>query len=37
MPLKDSFFDDVYEVVAMIPFGRVTSYGAIAEYLALRG
>ena len=37
MPLKDSFFDDVYEVVGMIPFGRVTSYGAIAEYLALRG
>ena len=37
MPLKDSFFDDVYEVVEMIPFGRVTSYGAIAEYLALRG
>ena len=37
MPLKDSFFDDVYEVVGMIPFGRVTSYGAIAEYLAIRG
>lgn len=37
MALEDSFFDDVYEVVAMIPFGRVTSYGAIAEYLALRG
>ncbi|MCX6287198.1 MAG: MGMT family protein [Bacteroidetes bacterium] len=37
MPLKESFFDDVYEVVAKIPYGRVTSYGAIAEYLGLRG
>jgi len=37
MPLKESFFDDVYEVVAQIPYGRVTSYGAVAEYLGLRG
>jgi methylated-DNA-protein-cysteine methyltransferase-like protein len=37
MPLKESFFDDVYEIVAQIPYGRVTSYGAIAEYLGLRG
>jgi len=37
MPLKESFFDDVYEVVSQIPYGRVTSYGAIAEYLGLRG
>lgn len=28
-----SFFDDVYEVVKLIPPGRVTSYGAIARYL----
>lgn len=28
-----SFFDDVYEVVILIPKGRVTSYGAIARYL----
>lgn len=28
-----SFFDDVYEVVKLIPKGRVTSYGAIARYL----
>ncbi|MDZ4668193.1 MAG: MGMT family protein [bacterium] len=27
------FFRDVYEVVRLIPFGRVTSYGAIARYL----
>ncbi len=30
---KESFFDDVYEVVKLIPKGRVTSYGAIAKYL----
>ncbi|MCW5912078.1 MAG: MGMT family protein [Cyclobacteriaceae bacterium] len=28
-----SFFDDVYEVVKLIPCGRVSSYGAIARYL----
>ncbi|NNC49079.1 MAG: MGMT family protein [Flaviramulus sp.] len=28
-----SFFDKVYEVAKLIPFGRVTSYGAIANYL----
>lgn len=27
------FFDLVYEVVRLIPLGRVTSYGAIAKYL----
>ena len=27
------FFKDVYEVVKLIPKGRVTSYGAIARYL----
>jgi methylated-DNA-protein-cysteine methyltransferase-like protein len=27
-------FDDVYEVVKLIPKGRVTSYGAIAKYLS---
>ena len=27
------FFDKVYEVAKKIPFGRVTSYGAIAKYL----
>jgi methylated-DNA-protein-cysteine methyltransferase related protein len=29
----DSFFRDVYDVVRLIPRGRVTSYGAIAKYL----
>lgn len=28
-----SFFQRVYEVVKLIPYGRVTSYGAIARYL----
>lgn len=28
-----SFFDNVYDVVQLIPKGRVTSYGAIARYL----
>lgn len=28
-----SFFEDVYDVVRQIPKGRVTSYGAIANYL----
>lgn len=28
-----NFFDKVYEVARLIPFGRVTSYGAIAKYL----
>jgi methylated-DNA-protein-cysteine methyltransferase-like protein len=30
------FFDQVYEVVRFIPFGRVTSYGAIANYLGTK-
>jgi methylated-DNA-protein-cysteine methyltransferase-like protein len=28
-----SFFEDVYEVVKLIPHGRVTNYGSIAKYL----
>lgn len=32
-----SFFHDVYEVVKLIPKGRVTSYGAIASFLGSRG
>jgi len=30
---KESFFQRVYEVVKQIPYGRATSYGAIARYL----
>ena len=32
----ENFFSSVYEVVALIPKGRVSSYGAIAEYLGLK-
>lgn len=28
-----NFFDKVYEVAKLIPYGRVTNYGAIAKYL----
>lgn len=31
-----SFFENVYEVVRQIPKGRVTSYGAIANYLGTK-
>ncbi|MFC6997807.1 MGMT family protein [Rufibacter roseus] len=34
---KTNFFKDVYEVVNLIPTGRVTSYGAIAAYLGSKG
>lgn len=37
MENKDSFFEQVYEVVKRIPHGRVTSYGAIAAYLGTKG
>tara|TARA_R110001583_G_scaffold27778_1_gene98996 strand:- start:30760 stop:31098 length:339 start_codon:yes stop_codon:yes gene_type:complete len=33
MEKSDNFFTKVYEVAKLIPFGRVTSYGAIAKYL----
>ena len=29
----EGFFERVYEVVRQVPYGRVTSYGAIARYL----
>ena len=31
------FFEKVYEVTKQIPYGRVTSYGAIARYLGSSG
>ena len=34
---EQSFFNKVYEVVRLIPYGRVTSYGAIAQYLGSKG
>jgi len=30
---SDNFFEKVYNVARLIPYGRVTSYGAIATYL----
>ena len=33
MEKPDNFFQKVYKVAKLIPFGRVTSYGAIANYL----
>ena len=30
---NDNFFEKSYAVARLIPFGRVTSYGAIAKYL----
>jgi methylated-DNA-protein-cysteine methyltransferase related protein len=32
-----SFFERVYEVVKLVPYGMVTSYGAIARYLGSGG
>ena len=30
---REGFFERVYGVVRQVPYGRVTSYGAIARYL----
>lgn len=30
---NDNFFSQVYQVTRLIPYGRVTNYGAIAKYL----
>jgi methylated-DNA-protein-cysteine methyltransferase-like protein len=37
MKTEYSFFQRVYEVTAKIPYGKVTSYGAIARYIATAG
>jgi methylated-DNA-protein-cysteine methyltransferase-like protein len=34
---EDNFYERVYDVVRLIPAGRVTSYGAIANYLGTKG
>jgi methylated-DNA-protein-cysteine methyltransferase-like protein len=34
---NNNFFEQVYQVVRLIPRGRVTSYGAIAGYLGSKG
>ncbi len=33
MTKSTDFFERVYEVVRLIPYGRVTSYGAIARFI----
>jgi len=33
MEKDPDFFSKVYEITRLIPYGRVTSYGAIARYL----
>ena len=34
---NEGFFEKVYQVAAQIPYGKVTSYGAIANYLGASG
>lgn len=34
---SSTFFRDVFDIVRLIPAGRVTSYGAIANYLGTKG
>lgn len=36
-PSNKDFFTSVYEVVRMVPAGKVTTYGAIASYLGTKG
>ncbi|MEM9416971.1 MAG: MGMT family protein [Bacteroidota bacterium] len=36
-PTQASFFEAVYAVVRLIPSGRVTTYGAIAQCLGTKG
>ena len=35
--MEQSFYDQVFEIVRLIPKGRVTSYGAIAKSLGAGG
>jgi len=34
---NEGFFNRVYDVTRMVPYGRITSYGAIARYLGTAG
>ena len=36
MKADESFFEKVYEVTRLVPYCRVTTYGAIAHYLGSR-
>lgn len=35
--INEGFFSRVYEITRLIPYGRITSYGAIARYLGTAG
>ena len=35
--MEQGFFQQVYDVVRQIPYGKVTSYGVIAAHLGSRG
>ena len=37
MVQQTGFFERVYEIVRQVPYGRVTSYGAIARFLGTGG
>jgi methylated-DNA-protein-cysteine methyltransferase-like protein len=32
----DNFFENVYDVVRLVPKGRITTYGAVAAYLGAK-
>ncbi len=34
--MDTNFFEDVYQVVLLVPKGRVTTYGAIGAYLGMK-
>jgi len=34
---KPSFYEKVYEIVRRVPKGKVTTYGAIAEVIGMKG
>lgn len=36
-PKANTFYEKVYDLVRRIPFGRVTTYGALAEFLGRKG
>ncbi len=36
-PKTEGFFEKVYAVARLIPYGRVTNYGAIARYIGSGG
>ncbi len=37
MSLPKNFYNSIYQIVKKIPYGRVTSYGAIAKALGSKG